>query len=224
MKIRLMCFAILFLLFLPVGCSKDAPPDPNAPYAAAINAYWHVRPRCLWTQAVRTPIEELAKGARMPELKALIDIGFVQPVPLPAADVSPATKGMLAFDLTDQGHTAWVPVPHMKNLGNICYGHRSVTTVDSVTPIPASQSSMEAVVVKYHFSSTDQPQWATDPKLQKAFPDVASTLAQQSDTATLLKTSSGWVLTTETLAAPAPRKKSRLAAPAKDPWAASPPQ
>jgi hypothetical protein len=221
MKIRLLVVAVLIFLVLPVGC-KEAPPDPNAPYIAAINAYWRVHPRCLWTQAVRMPAEEMPKGARISGFQALTDMGFLQPAQPTGDGGAPAVKGILAFDLTDQGRTSWVPVPHMKGLGNLCYGHRSVTTVDNVVPIPASQSAMEAVVVKYHFSSTDQPQWATDPKLQAAFPEVTTTLAQQADTATLIKTSSGWVLTTETLAAPAPRKKSHLAAPAKDPWAASP--
>lgn len=188
---------LLLLTLVPCACN-DEPPDPNAPFKAAINAYWRVHPLCLWTQAVKMPTNEFSNTTeRSAEYEALVGVGLLQRTQ--SQKKTPAgMKQINDYDLTDQGRESWVPVKTSKGYGDLCYGHRSVDTVDSATETEAKwNASMPATtIVVFHYLLKDQAPWATNPALQTAFPAMAAVLnGPHADTATLLKTSSGWVMT-----------------------------
>ena len=53
-----------------------------------------------------------------------------------------------------------------------CYGHRSVTAIDSFTP-PAQANGFPETQVSYRYEIKDVPVWAKTPEVQAAFPEMA---------------------------------------------------
>jgi len=87
--------------------------------------------------------------------------------------------------------------PHttQPGFGNFCYGHRSVTTIDSSTPTNSDPAA--TTQVNYHYTLSGAPSWAAAPETKNAFPNVATDLSgPQAATATLTNTANGWQVTT----------------------------
>lgn len=206
MRLRTLYLAVLFFLVLPVGCHEN-PVDPNAAYKSAINSYWRVHPRCLWTQPVKMPAQELAeKSGRTQGYDALTDMGFLQRTQAEKKTFIFGDKPVNVYDLTPQGRAAWIAVVRQPGYGNFCYAHRSVASVDNVTLNPAGPNGTPpaTATVPYHYQFPDMAGWARNPELQTAFPEVAAAFSSpMTETATLTKTTAGWVMNTPSIAPPA---------------------
>jgi hypothetical protein len=189
--------AVLFF----TGCSKNSPHTPdNSQYSSAINTYWSAHPVCLWSSSVRFPTEQdVNKLDNTQGYDALTDLGYLQRIQATKKTFIFGQKQVSDYDLTAQGRTAWVADPNQPGYGNFCFGHRTVTSVDSVATAPNTSGSgpnPASATVNYHYAINDAAAWAKNAEIQTAFPGVATVLSgPQTDVATLTNTSSGWQMT-----------------------------
>ena len=92
--------------------------------------------------------------------------------------------------------STWTADASQPGYGNFCFGHREVSSVDSFTPPDADATQY---TVNYHDTVTGLPDWASSAEMNTAFPKIAAlTSGQQTATATLVKSSSGWQVTNVT--------------------------
>jgi hypothetical protein len=95
------------------------------------------------------------------------------------------------YDLSENGRAAWTADPNQPGYGNFCYGHATVTTIDSATPASSQPGAM--TTVNYHYKISGLPAWASAPETQTAFPQIQAALnTPQPATASLTDTSNGW--------------------------------
>lgn len=184
-----------FLIFAVAGCHKNAV-DPGA-FKSALNGYYSAKPVCVWTAPVKFPAqadtnnEDQTKG-----FDALTDAGLLVRTPEQKKRFLIGSKQVNDYDLSDKGRTTWTADPSQPGYGNFCFGHREVTSIDSFTP-PDSDAAQ--YTVNYHDTVTGLPDWANTAEMRTAFPRIGDrTSGQQTATATLVKSSSGWQVTNVT--------------------------
>jgi hypothetical protein len=185
-------------ILLASGCRKNTV-DPSA-FKSAINAYYSAKPVCLWSSSVKFPAqadtnnEDQTKG-----FDALTDAGLLTRTPEEKKRFLIGSKQVNDYDLSDKGRSTWTADPSQPGYGNFCFGHREVTSIDNFTP-PDSDATQ--YTVNYHDGVTGIPDWASSAEMKTAFPKIADLASgQQTATAILVKTSTGWQVTNIT---PAP--------------------
>lgn len=193
---KLSVFAALAGAFAVAGCHKNSPANlANSDYVRAINAYWSVHPACLWPAPVQFPTQQdTAKTNRTSPYHALTDIGFLQRQTDETHHLLIGDKQVNLYGLTPQGRAAWTPDQTQPGYGNFCFGHRTVTSIDTVNATAASSPNRPATaIVNYHFIIKDAAPWLKNPEIENAFPQAAYLAgANLPDSATLSKTSAGW--------------------------------
>ena len=172
------------------GCKKTA--DNTANYKSALNTYLSQNASCLWAQPVKFPVQVgTADANKTAGYDALFNQGLL-------ARTSGDKKQLLGlidkqvtnYDLTPKGQGVWKASPGDPSYGNLCYGHREVSSIDQSTATGDQPGATASVA--YHYGFTSVPDWARDAGVQNAFPNVRANLAGGAATATLLDTSSGW--------------------------------
>ena len=181
-------------LLVMVGCNKKA--DNSINYKSAINTYYSAHPSCLFAQPVQFPTQKTTsdQSATAP-YDALVDQGLLVRTTAEKKVFIVASKQVTNYDLSSNGRSAWTADTTQPGFGNFCYGHRSVSTIDSSTPTSSDVGATTQVNYRYTFS--DAPSWASAAETKTAFPNVATDFAgPQSATATLTNTANGWQVTT----------------------------
>jgi hypothetical protein len=161
------------------GCNdfKAATPKNIMP---ALNAYYSNHDDCLFPSSLRFPYEAGTTGAEkdpnMKGLDALETAGLLKS--LEDRDIH-----VKRYELTTFGKR----VPP-----RFCYGHRVVTSIDSITPT-AAVDGMSANQVSYHYKMMDVPGWADSDQMRKTFPAFAkATSPDAQGRTTVVLTQVGW--------------------------------
>ena len=179
-------------VLLATGCNKKA--DNTINYKSAINSYYAAKPACLFPDPIQFPVQ-VAKSdsAKTAPYDALVDHGLLVRTSAEKKIII-VSRQENNYDLSENGRSAWTADTSQPGYGNFCYGHRTVTSIDSSTPTTADVGATTAV--SYHFGVSDAPDWAKAPETQTAFPNVATNLnGPQASTATLTNTNNGWQVT-----------------------------
>ena len=182
-SVRALCVSIFSLACVAAltGCSSAPAPQDSAAYAKSLNRYYEGRPICLWTDAVRFPVEN-------PTADEVKDRGYDALVSAGLLARRQASAGATVYELTTAGRAAFDHDIMEKSTGNFCYGRRKVSTIAS-----ARQNSRATELVEYDYSVVEPPAWSQHKAVQAAFPQMASDLAGvHKATATLLNTTRGW--------------------------------
>ena len=180
-------------LLAAAGCKKTA--DNTINYKSALNTYYAAHPACLWSEEKKFPVQaDTGDTTKTSPYDALVDQGLLQRTTEQKKQLLVLSKQVTNYDLTDKGRSAWTADPNQPGYGNFCYGHRTVSSIDSATP--TNDQPGATTEVAYHYGFADAPGWATAPETQTAFPGVATNLAAgQTGTATLSNTANGWAVT-----------------------------
>ena len=181
------------VLLVAAGCNKKA--DNSINYKSAINAYYSAHPACVFDSPIKFPVQKTTSDvSQTAPYDALVDQGLLVRTNAEKKVFIVASKQVNNYDLSDQGRTAWTADPSDPGFGNFCYGHRSVSAIDSSTPTRSDPGATTAVT--YHYTFSDAPGWANAAETKTAFPNLAANLSgSQTDSATLTNTSSGWQVT-----------------------------
>lgn len=189
---RVLTLAALTLL-ATTGCNKKA--DNSSNYKSAINTYYSAHPNCLWGSPKKFPVQAGTSDTdKTSDYDALVDQGLLTRTTAEKKVFLIASKQVNNYDLSDKGRSAWTADPTQPGFGNFCYGHRTVSTIDSATENNGQPGA--TTVVDYRFVVADVPAWASAAETQNAYPQLKADLAgPQSAQATLTDTNNGWVLT-----------------------------
>jgi hypothetical protein len=170
------------LLLLASGCnSKTAPTKQN--YSAALNAYYAGHDDCLFPGGLKFPYEVSVKvdprdtsPATAKQMDALLDIGML-------TRFEDKDMKVNRYSLTASGGRA---------APRFCYGHRVITSIDSVTD-PAKVNGFPETQLEYSYSMMDVPLWAKAASIQTVFPQMAQAVRGESHAkARLAQTMAGW--------------------------------
>ncbi len=183
---------------LATGCDKKA--DNTLNFTNAINTYYAAHPACLWKTSTQFPTQVTTSDTeKTAPYDALVDQGLLVRTTAEKKVMIIASKQVTNYDLSEKGRAAWTPDTAQPGFGNFCYGHRKVTAIDSSTPTTDQPGA--TTQVSYHYSFSDAPAWATAAETQNAYPDVRANLSgPHTGQATLTNTSSGWAVSSPSLA------------------------
>ena len=175
------------------GCKKTA--DNTVNFKSAINSYYASRPACLWSDAVRFPVQVTTSDTdKTTGYDALVDQGLLQRTTAEKKVFIIASKQVTNYDLTDKGRSTWKADTQQPGYGNFCYGTPTVQSIDSSTP--TNDQPGATTTVNYHVGISDAPGWATAAETQNAFSQLkAQVSGPVAATATLTNTNNGWSVT-----------------------------
>jgi hypothetical protein len=166
--------ATLAVITLATGCNggKSAPTPAN--FTLAINSHFLDHTDCLFSDT-RFPFET-SDPEKTKQMDSLVKALLLEKFSEPAIHVS-------RYTVTSAG-TRFAP--------RFCYGHRTVTSIDSFTPIAVNDGFKETTVT-YSYTMKEVPVWAIGHDVQAAFPEMArATTSQVTAKATLAQTPVGW--------------------------------
>jgi len=184
-------FATIFVLAAAfAGCRKNAV-DKMA-FKTAINNYYAGRQECLWSAPVKFPVQaDTSNDEQTKGYDSLTDAGLLTRKPEEKKRFLIGSKQVNDYDLSDKGRSTWTPDTTQPGYGNFCYGHPSVTSIDSYTPADNPDATQFAVT--YHLAASAVPDWANNAEIRTAFPSLAAeTSGAQTATANLTKSENGW--------------------------------
>jgi hypothetical protein len=189
-KIAALTTASAFLLI--AGCKKTA--DNTSNYKTTLDNFYAANNSCLWSTSQQFPKQIAASDdSKTAPYAALVDQGLLTRT-TSEKKIIIISKQEINYDLTDKGRSAWTTDTTQPGYGNFCYGHRTVSSIDSSTPNNGEPGA--TTVVTYHYGFTSAPDWAKAAETQNAFPDLRSDLAGGAASATLVDTSNGWQIHT----------------------------
>jgi hypothetical protein len=175
---------------LTAACNKKAATQPN--YADTINAYYQAHPACLFASAKQFPVQSAPGDAKTEGYDALVDAGLLTRA-TSEKKIIIISKRENNYDISANGRGAWTADPNQPGFGNFCYGHRSVSSIDSASPNNGEPGA--TAMVNYHYTITGLPSWASSQETQTAFPQVVAGSTPTAGSATLTDTTSGWQVT-----------------------------
>jgi hypothetical protein len=191
---RLLGLAMCCAILTAAGCRRTNSVDKGA-FKSAINGYLSVHQECVWPEPRKFPAQvDTSNDEQTTGYDALTDAGFLVRKSAEKKRFLIGSKQVNDYDLSEKGRSAWTADQSQPGYGNFCYGHREVTTIDSFTP--SDNPDATQFVVNYHYDVAGVPAWASTVEMKTAFAKIASdTSGQQTGTATLAKSSSGWQVT-----------------------------
>jgi hypothetical protein len=177
-------FAILL-----TACQKTADNKPN--FESAINAYYQAHPSCLWATSEKFPVQVGHDDPKTAKFDALVDQGLLTRT-TSEKKIIIISKQENNYDISDKGRSAWTTDPSQPGYGNFCYGHRTVSSIDTYTP--TNDNLGATTTVQYHYTFTGAPGWATAQETQTAYPRLQANLSgtPKAASASLTNTSNGW--------------------------------
>jgi hypothetical protein len=188
MQIRnIAVYSVMTAIALLAGCRKNAV-DKEA-FKSALNGYYRGRQVCLWDGAIKLPAQaDTNDDSETKRFDALTDAGLMTRMPTEKKRFLVGSKSVTNYDLSANGHTFWTADTAQPGYGNFCLGTRKV---DSILAYSPPDSDAPQYIVNYHYS-VDAPDWAKQPEIKTAFPQIGRDVAGENATATLVRTDSGW--------------------------------
>jgi hypothetical protein len=178
-------------LMFAAGCKSNTV-DKGA-FKNAINNYYSSQQDCLWPAPIKFPVQadtnndEQTKG-----YDALVDAGLLTRGSAEKKRFLIGSKQVNDYDLSDKGRSTWTADQTQPGYGNFCFGHPSVTAIDSYTPADPDAAQY---TVNYHYGLSSLPDWANTTEMKTAYPKLASeSFGQRSATAQLAKSNNGWLV------------------------------
>ena len=166
--------AAVLLVIIATGCHSKTKATPEN-FIKALNANFQNQSECLFPDPPRFPFET-SEAARTKQFDSLVVSQLLTVKKEPAIHAS-------RYTLTSTG---------IRYAPRFCYGHRTVTAIDSFTP-PAQANGFPETRVTYRYTIADVPVWAKTPEVQAAFPEMAKATSSESTAqATLAGTLAGW--------------------------------
>ncbi|WP_252263652.1 hypothetical protein [Paracidobacterium acidisoli] len=183
-------FAVCGAMLAMAGCHKNQV-DTGA-FKTTMNSYYSGKQDCVWPDAVKFPVQaDKSNDEQTKGFDALTDAGLLQRTPQEKKRFLIGSKQVNDYDLTDKGRSTWTADPSQPGYGNFCFGTRSVTSIDSYSPMDNPDATQ--FTVSFHYAVTSAPDWAASAETKTAFPKIASdTSGQQTGSATLVKSENGW--------------------------------
>jgi len=179
-------------LLLAAGCKKKA--DNTSNYKSALDSYYAANTSCLWANSQKFPVQVGASDdSKNAPFAALVDQGLLMRT-TSEKKIIIVSRQEVNYDLTEKGRSAWTADAAQPGYGNFCYGHRTVSSIDSATPNSGEPGA--TTVVNYHYGFTSAPDWAKAQETQNAFPQLQADLAGGAANATLVDTNNGWQVQT----------------------------
>lgn len=193
---KVVILGIAGALAFGVGCRKNAV-DKSA-FQSAINAYYSAHPVCVWPSPQKFPAQaDTSNEDQTKGFDALTDAGMLARSSAEKKRFLVGSKQVNNYDLSDKGRSTWTADQTQPGYGNFCYGHREVTSVDSYSPSDNNDATQYSVA--YHDGVAHPADWANTAEMKAAFPKIAtSTSGQETATATLVKSSNGWQVSSVT--------------------------
>ena len=187
---RVVGVAICVVMLAAGGCRKTNSVDKSA-FKSALDDYYQARQECVWESPVKFPAQaDTSKENQTKGFDALTDAGLLARTSAEKKRFLVGSKQVNDYDVSDKGRSTWTADQTQPGYGNFCYGHRSVTSIDSYTP---STQDANSYSVTYHSKVADVPDWAKSTEMQTAFPKIAEdTSGNQTAMANLTKTTNGW--------------------------------
>lgn len=189
-KTKFASYLICTTLLMAAGCKTNTV-DKMA-FKSAINDYYKAKPVCIWTTTVKFPAQaDTSNDEQTKGFDALVDAGLLTRQSAEKKRFLIGSKQVNNYDLSDKGRSTWTADPSQPGYGNFCVGPREVTNIDSYTPPDNANATQYSVA--YHYDIAGAPDWATTAETKTAFPALAADLSgQQTATASLVKSSNGW--------------------------------
>jgi len=190
MRERIVLALVLTGLFAcAIGCKKQV---NHAEFISAINKSFEGRHECVWPEPIKLPVEaDPSTDNRIRVFEALTDAGLFLHVPEEKKRVG--SKPVNTYNLSDKGHSSWIPEANKPGYGNFCFGHFNATAVEKATPNDSANPTQ--YTVNYRYEVLGIPEWVRKPESMRAFPKFAADTSIQSATATVSKgTNGGWVV------------------------------
>ena len=173
-SVRLVAATLTATLLAATGCNSKAKPT-EANFTLTINSYYTEHPDCLLSN-VRFPYStsDPAETKRMNTLvkSLLLESSYETAVKTTRYSVARAGE-------------RYAP--------RFCYGHRTVSAIDSSTPPAKGTTGFPETHIKYSYKLEDIPVWAKSSDVQAAFPAMGAAVANGgSGEITLAQTLAGW--------------------------------
>lgn len=172
------------------GCRRSNSVDKGA-FKSAIDDYYSARQECVWPSPVKFPAQaDTSNEDQTKGFDALTDAGMLTRAAAEKKRFLVGSKQVNNYDVSDKGRSTWTVDQTQPGYGNFCYGHDSVSSVDSYTP---SNDGSNSYTVTYHYKVGSLPGWAQTTEMQTAFPKIVDdTSGTKVATANLVKTTNGW--------------------------------
>jgi hypothetical protein len=180
---------LIVMAGLAAGCHTNTV-DKEA-FKTAINSYYSGRQDCVWSTPVKFPAQaDTSKDEQTKGYDALTDAGLLTRKTAEKSRFLIGSKQVNDYDISDKGRSVWVADQTQPGYGNFCFGHMTVSSIDSYTP---ADPDAVRYSVTYHLGLSSVPDWASSPEMKTAFPKIASDNGGQSvATANLVKSENGW--------------------------------
>ncbi|MBS1801412.1 MAG: hypothetical protein JSS95_16490 [Acidobacteria bacterium] len=171
---RLAAATLTATLLAATGCNSKAKPS-EANFTRTINSYYTEHAECLLSN-VRFPYatSDPAETKRMNTLvkSLLLESNYETAVKTTRYTVARAGE-------------RYAP--------RFCYGHRTVSAIDSSTPPAKGMTGFPETHIKYSYKIEDVPVWAKSADVQAAFPAMGAAVTNGgSGEITLAQTLAGW--------------------------------
>jgi len=170
------------------GCQTKY--DRQVAFTAALNNYYSARQDCLFADPIQFPVaaNTLSKNQKA-QFDALVSAGLLQHQATPKADHKRHESSKEEYALSNIGRLDWTADQARMGYGNFCFGNPQVNGIQNSTEMAGDTPT------RYKVSYRDQvilPAWASEPQVEKAFPQIVKDSSGQTSSATLVKSSSGW--------------------------------
>jgi hypothetical protein len=174
--------------FIVAGCHTNS--VNTSAFQSALNNYYASRQQCLWSDAIKFPVQADANNEDQTEqFDALTDAGLLKRTPGEKQRFLIGSKRVNNYDLSDKGRSTWTVDPAQPGYGNFCLASPDVSSIDSYAPNNDPNATQYTVTYRYAISL---PSWANTSEIKTAFPRAARDSHGQEATATLIKSSDGW--------------------------------
>jgi hypothetical protein len=161
-------------LVLSAGCNSKAKPT-EANFTQTINTYFTEHPDCLLSN-IRFPYAT-SDAAVTKQLNTLVKSLLLE------ASYETAVK-TTRYTVARAG-TRYAP--------RFCYGHRTVTSIESSTPPAKGPAGFPETHISYRYKMEDVPVWAKSADVQAAYPQMATATTEGgTGQITLAQTLAGW--------------------------------
>ena len=189
-----MAAAICGMLLLAAGCNKKD--ETKTLLTQAIDAYYGAHPECLWPDSVKFPVEVATSDtSRTQGYDALVDAGLLIRIEATKKVFIFGSKQESDYDISATGRSSWTPDPEQAGYGNFCFGHRSVTSLDSIASVVRDSAPSASTTVSYHYRIAGLAPWANTDKMKNSFPSVqAALIGPAASTAALVRTNGTWAV------------------------------
>lgn len=170
------------------GCQTKY--DRQMAFTAALNNYYSARQDCLFADPIQFPVaaNTLSKDQKA-QFDALVAAGLLQQQTTQSAEHKRHQSPAKGYALSNIGRLDWTADQARVGSGNFCFGNPQVNGIQNSTEMAG------VTPTRYKVSYRDRvilPAWASEPQVEKAFPQIVRDNSGQTSSATLVKSSSGW--------------------------------